>query len=66
MKSKFNLAEWQKRHGFTYDTAAKELGVHRATYARYLKTERQGKALCPLIELACKSIDARERDVPNE
>lgn len=34
-----DLRAWQQRLGYTYDTAAEELGMHRATYARYLKNE---------------------------
>lgn len=68
MKSKFNLAEWQKRNGFTYESAAKALGVHRATYARYLKMQREGKELPPLVVLACKEvcIQGHGQKVPNE
>lgn len=57
MKSKFNLAEWQKENGFTYDTAAKALGVCRAAYARHLKLEREGKPLPKMLVMACRFID---------
>lgn len=68
MKSKFNLAEWQKENGFTYDSAAKALGVDRATYARYLKMERESKELPLLVVLACKAvcIQGSGQKVPDE
>lgn len=33
-----DLRAWQKRMGFTYDTAAQALGIGRTTYADYLRT----------------------------
>ncbi|MBX9900796.1 MAG: helix-turn-helix transcriptional regulator [Burkholderiaceae bacterium] len=32
------LRAWQKRMGYTYDTAAQALGIGRTTYADYLRT----------------------------
>lgn len=32
-----DLRAWQKRMGFTYDTAAKALGIGRTTYAEQLR-----------------------------
>ena len=52
----FNLARWQAQHGFTYESAANALGVCRATYAKYIKMEREGKPLPRLVELACKAV----------
>lgn len=50
----FDLRQWQQRHGFTYPTAAKALGMGRATYARYLKDPEP-----PLWLLrACRDVDA--------
>lgn len=51
-----NLRDWQARHGFTYDTAAEELGISRRQYARYLKM----KELPKKIALACEALDARK------
>jgi DNA-binding XRE family transcriptional regulator len=53
----FTLAAWQQRHGHTYDTAAKALGVCRAAYARHLKLEREGKPLPKMLVMACRFID---------
>lgn len=33
-----DLRSWQKRMGFTYDTAAQALRIARMTYANYLRT----------------------------
>lgn len=33
-----DLRAWQKRMGFTYDSAAKALDIGRTTYADYLRT----------------------------
>ena len=59
MEAPFSLAAWQQRHGFTYDTAAKALGVCRAAYARYLKLEREGKPLPKMLVMACRFIDQK-------
>lgn len=48
------LKEWQLRNHFTLDTAAETLGMHRATFARYLKHEGQ---LPNWLVLACKAVD---------
>jgi transcriptional regulator with XRE-family HTH domain len=55
--SPFNLARWQAQHGFTYESAAKALGVCRAAYARYLKLGREGKPLPKMLVMACRFID---------
>lgn len=49
-----NLRTWQSRHSFTYDTAARALGVSRRTYARYLTSPHLPRWLV----LACMAIDA--------
>ena len=58
----FNLSHWQAKHGFTYESAAKALGVCRATYARYLKIEREGKELPRVVELACKAVYIEKKE----
>ena len=45
--------------------AAKALGVCRATYARYLKIEREGKELPRVVELACKAVYIEKKDCKN-
>lgn len=35
-----DLRAWQKRMGFTYDTAAKALGIGRTTYAEQLRKDK--------------------------
>ena len=49
------LKQWQKRHCFTYDSAAKELDMGRTTYYDYLKKEGE---LPRWLALACAAIDA--------
>lgn len=53
----FTLSAWQQRHAFTYEGAAKALGVCRAAYARHLKLEREGKPLPKMLVMACRFID---------
>ena len=53
----FNLARWQAQHGFTYESAAKSIGVCRASYARHLKLEREGKPIPKMLVMACRFID---------
>lgn len=62
MDEGFNLARWQAQHGYTYDSAAKALGVCRAAYARHLKREREGKPLPKMLVMACKHLD---QETPN-
>ena len=50
-----DLRDWQKRHGYTYETASDELGMGRRTYADYLK--RPGD-LPRWLMLACLAVDA--------
>lgn len=57
MKVGFTLAAWQHRHAFTYEGAAKTLGLCRAAYARHLKLEREGKPLPKMLVMACKHLD---------
>lgn len=46
------LAAWQAQHGYTYDLAAKALGVSRVTFWGYLKREK-----LPLtVALACQGV----------
>ena len=49
-----DLRAWQQRHGYTYDTAAAELGMGRRTYADSLK--RVGE-LPRWLMLACLAVD---------
>lgn len=53
----FTLAAWQHRHTFTYEGAAKALGLCRAAYALHLKREREGKPLPKMLVMACKHLD---------
>lgn len=48
-----DLKVWQVNNGYTYESAAKALGVSRATYARYLKYDE----LPRYIVLACLAIN---------
>lgn len=48
-----DLKAWQWQHDYTYESAAKALGVSRATYARYLKSGE----LPRYIMLACLAIN---------
>jgi hypothetical protein len=57
----FTLAAWQHRNAFTYEGAAKALGLCRAAYARHLKLEREGKPLPKMLVLACKYLDQEAR-----
>ena len=50
-----DLNAWQRRHGYTYDTAAQALGLSRATFARHLASP---DALPRWLALACAAIDA--------
>ena len=50
-----DLRVWQKALQLTYDTAAEELDMHRATYARYLKHEGE---LPRWLGLACAAVRA--------
>jgi dUTP pyrophosphatase len=52
----FTLAAWQHRNAFTYEGAAKALGLCRAAYARHLKLEREGKPLPKMLVMACKAV----------
>ena len=47
-----DLRKWQKQMGYTYDSAALALGMHRATYARHLKIETVDRT----VELACAAL----------
>lgn len=49
-----DLKNWQKAMGYTYDSAAHALGMHRATYARHLKIETVDRT----VELACAALSA--------
>ena len=57
-----DLRAWQSHMGLTYDTAAKALGVSRATYAEWLrgKSRTTGKPVAPsrLCALACAALAA--------
>jgi len=52
------LRSWQKRMGYTYDTAANELGVSRRTYAGWLAgkypIDRRTALACMAIEAGLK------------
>lgn len=49
-----DLRKWQKEMSYTYDSAAHELGMSRATYARHLKIETVNRT----VELACAALSA--------
>lgn len=57
-----DLRAWQAHMGLTYDTAAKALGVSRATYAEWLagKSRTTGKPIkiSRLVALACAALAA--------
>lgn len=57
-----DLRSWQAHMGYTYDTAAKALGVSRATYAEWVagKSRTTGKPVTPsrTVALACAAIAA--------
>ena len=57
-----DLRTWQAHMGYTYDTAAKALGVSRATYAEWVagKSRTTGKpvTLSRLCALACAALAA--------
>ena len=58
----YDLRAWQAHMGLTYDTAAKALGVSRATYAEWLRgiSRTTGKPVTPsrLCALACAALAA--------
>lgn len=48
-----DLRRWQEQMGYTYDSASKDLGVARRTYADWLA----GKSKIPgPVDLACAAI----------
>ncbi|CAN7641103.1 hypothetical protein LJR129_004960 [Acidovorax sp. LjRoot129] len=49
-----NIGVWHLRHGHTYESGAKALGVSRATYASYLKDPDR---VPRLVMLACAALD---------
>lgn len=57
-----DLRAWQARLGYTYDTAAQELDVSRATYADWVagRSRTTGKPIqiSRLVALACAAIAA--------
>ena len=57
-----DLRAWQAHMGYTYDTAAKALGVSRGTYAEWLagRSRNTGKPIkiSKLVALACAAIAA--------
>ncbi|WEE79450.1 hypothetical protein LZ683_08855 [Comamonas testosteroni] len=56
-----DLRAWQQRLGYTYDSAAAELGMGRRTYADYLK--RDGE-LPRWLALACAALEAGIKPIP--
>lgn len=57
-----DLKAWQASHGYTYDSAAKALGIARATFARLVSGEVQ---IDRRTALACAAISAG-LDVPQK
>lgn len=59
------LMAWQKRMGFTYDSASHALGMSRSGYARMLAGESSGRpvtiktGLDKRTALACLAIEAK-------
>ncbi len=57
-----DLRAWQAHMGYTYDTAAKALGVSRSTYAEWVagKSRTTGKPIkiSRLVALACAALAA--------
>ena len=57
-----DLRAWQAHMGYTYDTAAKALGVSRAAYADWIagRSRTTGKPIkiSKLVALACAAIAA--------
>lgn len=50
-----DLRAWQARMGYTYDSAAKALGVSRATYARFVAGPGD---VSRTVALACAALAA--------
>lgn len=69
MKSS-DLRAWQAHMGLTYDTAAKALGVSRATYAEWLRgtsrTTGRPVAISRLVALACAALAAGVGEWPQK
>ena len=65
-----DLRAWQAHMGLTYDTAAKALGVSRATYAEWLrgKSRTTGKpiTISRLVALACAALAAGVGEWPQK
>lgn len=55
-----DLRAWQAHMGYTYDTAAKALGVSRGTYADWIagrsRTSGNPVKIAKLVGLACAAI----------
>lgn len=49
-----NIGVWHQRHGHTYESGAKALGVSRAAYANYLKHPDD---VPRIVRLACAALD---------
>lgn len=49
-----NIGIWHQRHGHTYESGAKALGVSRASYASYLKNPAD---VPRIVMLACAALD---------
>lgn len=55
-----DLRAWQAHMGYTYDSAAKALGVSRAAYGDWIagrsRTTRNAITLPPMLGLACAAL----------
>ena len=76
--SPMHLRAWQKRMGYTYDTAAEALDVARSTYGRMLAGATTGKVVdrqsavdrrtalaCLAIEVGLSPFELLEKEKPS-
>ena len=59
-----SLRAWQKRMGFTFDSAAIALGISRSTYASMLAVDGYKTTLDLRTSLACAAIEAGLKPLP--
>jgi DNA-binding XRE family transcriptional regulator len=58
------LRAWQKRMGFTFDSAAVALGISRSTYASMLALEGYKTTIDLRTSLACAALEAELKPLP--
>ena len=58
------LRAWQKRMGFTFESASVALGVARSTYAAMLAEDGYKTTLDLRTSLACAAIEAGLKPLP--